>query len=91
MNVSPLAVAYLRLARFVWRYRRDTIRFEITAIREGSELQDYRRLSQRAFYQYMRIVFDRQLAAAAAGGQSTPPPPDLDAAWRDLQRRAGGA
>ena len=84
-----------RFAKWAWQNRKTAAMYELTVIREGQEADDYLRMLFRAQRQWLGIVHHgREFGALTielkAGDHPVQGTVDLDAAWRDLQRRNPG-
>jgi len=84
-----------RFAKWAWQNRKTAAMYELTVIREGQEADDYLRMLFRAQRQWLERVhpgrdFGPLSIELKADDHPVQGTVDLDAAWRDLQRRNPG-
>lgn len=72
----------LEFARWSWTNRHDAVQYELAVIREGQEADDYLRIMFRAQHEFVKCV-------CPPSSEPRVTPCDLDAAWRELQKREG--
>jgi len=82
-------------ATWAWQNRRTAVQYELTVIRDGQEQDDYLRMLFRAQRKWLQLMhpgrsFGPMSIELKTDGHPVQGTVDIDAAWRDLQRRNPG-